>query len=89
MIVKNIPGGGSTKGANFFAQRAKPNGSNYFRHFWINAISLLIRHNKRVRYDYNKWHVVLGSPTGGVVYISPKFKVKKAKRFTKIERERV
>ncbi|MCC4783001.1 Bug family tripartite tricarboxylate transporter substrate binding protein [Vibrio lentus] len=71
VVVKNIPGGGSTKGANQFARRAKDNGLNIFASSASTQYPYLLQ-DRRVRYDYNDWSVILASPTGGVVYVSPK-----------------
>ncbi|WP_299691361.1 tripartite tricarboxylate transporter substrate-binding protein [uncultured Vibrio sp.] len=71
VVVKNIPGGGSTKGANQFARRGKDNGLNIFASSASTQYPYLLQ-DRRVRYDYNDWSVILASPTGGVVYVSPK-----------------
>lgn len=68
VVVKNMPGGGSTKGANFFANRARPDGMTIFGSSGSTQFPYLLG-DKRVRYDYKDWNIVLGSPTGGVVYV--------------------
>ncbi|WP_035024234.1 Bug family tripartite tricarboxylate transporter substrate binding protein [Enterovibrio calviensis] len=70
VVVKNIPGGGSTKGANQFARKAKDNGLNIFASSASTQYPYLLQ-DRRVKYNYNDWEVVLASPTGGVVYVSP------------------
>ncbi|XPV68764.1 MAG: Bug family tripartite tricarboxylate transporter substrate binding protein [Halarcobacter sp.] len=75
VVIKNMPGGGSTKGANFFAQRATKDGLTIFGSSGSTQFPYLLD-DKRVRYDYNDWEVVLGSPTGGVVYIPSSLGVK-------------
>ncbi|PMN62076.1 Bug family tripartite tricarboxylate transporter substrate binding protein [Enterovibrio norvegicus] len=70
VVVKNIPGGGSTKGANQFARKARDNGLNIFASSASTQYPYLLK-DGRVRYDYTQWDVVLASPTGGVVYVSP------------------
>lgn len=70
VVVKNVPGGGSTTGANQFAQRAKPDGLSLLITSGSTQFPYLLG-DSRVRYDYADWRVVLGSPTGGVVYVSP------------------
>ncbi|MEZ9059032.1 Bug family tripartite tricarboxylate transporter substrate binding protein [Vibrio pelagius] len=75
VVVKNVPGGGSTKGANQFARRAKDNGLNILASSASTQYPYLLK-DRRVRYDYNDWSVILASPTGGVVYISPETGVK-------------
>lgn len=75
VVIKNMPGGGSTKGANFFAQRASKDGLTIFGTSGSTQFPYLLD-DKRVRYDYKDWEVVLGSPTGGVVYIPSSLGVK-------------
>ncbi|MGL6314952.1 Bug family tripartite tricarboxylate transporter substrate binding protein [Vibrio sp. WXL103] len=70
VVVRNIPGGGSTKGANQFARRGKSNGLNIFASSASTQFPYLLK-DRRVKYDYKDWSVILASPTGGVVYVSP------------------
>jgi len=74
VVIKNMPGGGSTKGANFFAKRASKDGLTIFASSASTQIPFLLG-DKRVRYDYKDWKAVLSSPTGGVVYVSSKLGV--------------
>ena len=69
VVVKNMPGGGSTKGANYFANNVKADGMTIFGSSGSTQFPFLLG-DKRVRYDYANWQVVLGSGTGGVVYVS-------------------
>lgn len=75
VVVKNMPGGGSTKGANFFAQRASKDGLTIIGTSGSTQFPYLLG-DRRVRYEYKDWQVVLASPTGGVVYVSPKLGIK-------------
>ncbi|MCI4666217.1 MAG: tricarboxylate transporter [Neomegalonema sp.] len=68
VVVKNIPGAGSTKGANFFASRAKPNGLTILGTSGSTQFPFLLD-DRRVKYKYADWNVVLVSPTGGVAYL--------------------
>lgn len=77
VVVKNIPGGGSTKGANEFAARAKPDGLTIFGTSGSTQFPYLLG-DPRVRYDYKDWTPVLASPTGGVVFVSASVGVKSA-----------
>lgn len=74
VVIKNMPGGGSTKGANFFSKRASKDGLTIFASSASTQIPFLIG-DKRVRYDYKDWNAVISSPTGGVVYVSSKLGV--------------
>lgn len=68
VVVKNIPGAGSTKGANFFASRAKPNGLTILGTSGSTQFPFLLG-DPRVKFDYADWNVVLASATGGVAYL--------------------
>jgi len=77
VVVKNIPGGGSTKGANEFASRARPNGLTIFGTSASTQFPYLLG-DTRVRYEYKDWKVVLATPTGGVVYVNADLGIKSA-----------
>lgn len=66
--VKNMPGAGSTKGANFFASRAKPDGMTILGTSGSTQFPYLLG-DPRVKFDYADWNVVLASATGGVAYL--------------------
>ena len=70
IAVKNVPGGGSTTGANQFQSRAKPNGLTVLGTSGSTQFPYLLG-DKRANYEYKDWKVVLATPTGGVAYINP------------------
>lgn len=70
VVVVNEPGGGSTKGTNLFAARARPDGLTILGTSGSTQFPYLLG-DPRVRYDYQDWEVVMAAPTGGVVYASP------------------
>lgn len=88
VIVKNVPGAGSTKGANQFAQKAKPNGLQILGTSGSTQFPYLLG-DKRVKYEYKDWHLVLVSATGGVVYVRPELGVSSAKDFKKLQATRL
>lgn len=75
--VKNDPAGASIIAANRFARSAKPDGLTILGTSATTQFPFLLG-DKRVEYDYDDWSIVLGSPTGGVVYISSSLGVKSA-----------
>ena len=77
VVVKNMPGAGSTKGANFFASRAKSDGLTIFGTSGSTQFPYLLN-DSRVRYEYKDWNIVLATPTGGVAYLNPELGVKSA-----------
>jgi tripartite-type tricarboxylate transporter receptor subunit TctC len=70
VVVVNEPGGGSTRGTNLFAQRARPDGLTILGTSGSTQFPYLLG-DPRVRYEYQDWAVVMVGPTGGVAYTSP------------------
>ena len=68
ILIRNVPGGGSTTGANQFAQRAKPDGLMLLGTSASTQFPYLLD-DPRVKYDYKDWTPLLASPTGGVVFV--------------------
>ena len=66
--VVNMPGAGSTKGANWFSSLAPTNGSVIFSTSGSTQFPFLLD-DPRVKYDYDDWTVILASATGGVAYL--------------------
>ncbi len=75
IAVRNVPGGGSVTGANQYAERAKPDGLSVLGTSGSTQFPYLLG-DSRVKYDYKDWTVILVTPTGGVVYVTPEFGVK-------------
>lgn len=67
-------GSGSIRGANQFADRARPNGLSLLITTASTQLAYLLG-DPRVRYDYKDWRIIVAMPTGGVVYASPKLGV--------------
>jgi len=79
VAVKNMPGGGSITGGNFFHSRIKKSdGLTVFGSSGSTSFPYLLG-NSKVKYDFSKYHIVFASPTGGVTYINPKLGVKSIK----------
>ncbi|MEO1277115.1 MAG: tricarboxylate transporter [Pseudomonadota bacterium] len=70
VVVKFMPGAGSTKGANFFQEQEYEDGTLIFGSSGSTQFPYLLG-DPRVRYEYNDWNVVLASGTGGVAYLPP------------------
>jgi len=88
VIVINEPGGGSTKGTNLFASRAKPDGLTILGTSGSTQFPYLLG-DPRVRYEYQDWEVVMVSPTGGVVYVSPSTGVTSFKDIGKLKGQKL
>lgn len=72
VVVKFMPGAGSTKGANWFQDQEyeDSNGTLIFGSSGSTQFPYLLG-DPRVRYEYNDWNVVLASGTGGIAYLPP------------------
>ena len=70
VVVKFMPGAGSTKGANWFQDQSYKDGTLIFGSSGSTQFPYLLG-DPRVRYEYNDWNVVLASGTGGVAYLPP------------------
>lgn len=84
VIINNIPGGGSIKGANLFADRVKPDGLMILGTSGTTQMPYLLD-DPRVRYDYGKYKPIMSYPTGGVVYCSPSLGISSAKELSNIK----
>jgi tripartite-type tricarboxylate transporter receptor subunit TctC len=86
ILIRNVPGGGSTTGANQFQQRAKPDGLTLLGTSGSTQFPYLLD-DPRVKYDYKDWTALWASPTGGVVYVRPELGIKNASEIKKILNE--
>lgn len=84
VIVSNIPGGGSIKGANLFESRVQPDGIMILGTSGTTQMPYLLE-DPRVRYDYKKYKPLMAYPTGGVVYCSPALGVNSAAELANIK----
>lgn len=69
VVVKFMPGAGSTKGANWFQEQTHTDGTLLFGTSGSTQFPYLLN-DPRVRYEYNDWNAVMGSGTGGVAYLN-------------------
>jgi tripartite-type tricarboxylate transporter receptor subunit TctC len=70
VVVRFMPGAGSTRGANYFASEVEPDGLTILGTSGSTQFPYLLG-DPRVRYEYRDWEVVLASGTGGVAYLPP------------------
>ncbi|AXI44712.1 tricarboxylate transporter [Sulfitobacter sp. SK012] len=77
VVVKFMPGAGSTKGANFFQAQEYEDGTTIFGSSGSTQFPYLLG-DPRVKYEYGDWNVVLASGTGGVSYLPPELATKLA-----------
>lgn len=69
VVVKFMPGAGSTKGANWFQQQKNGDGTLLFGTSGSTQFPYLLG-DPRVRYEYKDWNPVMASGTGGVAYLN-------------------
>ena len=70
VVVKFMPGAGSTKGANWFQEQNHVDGTTMFGSSGSTQFPYLLG-DPRVRYEYKDWIPVMASGTGGVAYMTP------------------
>ena len=88
VVVKNVPGGGSITGANQFAKRAKADGMSVLGTSASTQFPYLLD-DKRVKYEYKDWLVVLAAPTGGVAYLNSELGVESLADLGKLKDQRL
>ena len=70
VIVRFMPGAGSTKGANWFQKQKHTDGTVMFGSSGSTQFPYLLG-DPRVRYEYRDWIPVMATGTGGVSYLTP------------------
>jgi hypothetical protein len=88
IVVRNIPGAGGIPGANQFATRAKPDGTEAMM-VSSSTVSNFVFQKDKVEYDLNKFEPVLLSPQGSVVYAAPSLGLKGPKDLSKLKGKEV
>lgn len=71
VVVKFMPGAGSTKGANWFQRQKHKDGTLLFGSSGSTQFPYLLG-DPRVRYEYKDWKPVMATGTGGVAYLDKK-----------------
>ena len=69
VVVKFMPGAGSTKGANWFQRQKHTDGTVMFGSSGSTQFPYLLG-DPRVKYEYSDWVPVMASGTGGVAYLN-------------------
>lgn len=76
IVVRNMPGGGSVLGANWFNVNAKPDGFTLLASSGSTVYPFILQ-VPAVRYDFRKWKLVKVNGVGGVIYVSPRTNIRK------------
>ncbi len=69
VVVKFMPGAGSTKGANWFQEQSHEDGTLLFGSSGSTQFPYLLD-DPRVKYEYKDWIQVMATGTGGVAYLN-------------------
>ena len=69
VVVRFMPGAGSTKGANWFQKQRGGDGTILFGSSGSTQFPYLLG-DPRVKYEYKDWNPVMASGTGGVAYLN-------------------
>ncbi len=84
IAVKNMPGASSTKGTNYFARRGTKDGLTIFGSSGSTQFPFLLG-DRRVKYDYADWDVILATPVGGIAYVNANLGVKSVADLNKLK----
>ncbi|MDA0652121.1 MAG: tricarboxylate transporter [Proteobacteria bacterium] len=85
VAVKNMPGASSTKGTNYFARRGTTDGLSILGTSGSTQFPFLLG-DRRVKYDYADWEVILATPVGGVVYVNKSLGVNSTADMKKLQK---
>ena len=75
VIVRNMPGGASIRGNNWFHNSAKPDGLTIMGVSTSSQTGFTLG-GKKVKYDLRKWRYILATPRGTVIYSNPSTGIK-------------
>jgi len=75
VIVRNMPGGGSIRGNNWFHNNAKPDGLTIMGVSTSSQTGFVLG-GKKVKYDLRNWRYILATPRGTVIYSNPSTGIK-------------
>ncbi|MDI6028826.1 hypothetical protein QBK99_21875 [Corticibacterium sp. UT-5YL-CI-8] len=68
IIIKNVPGGGTVTGANYFQKQAKPDGEMIFVNFSSHLLySTFQAGQSQIQFEPKSWIPIMGGPSGYVI----------------------
>ena len=82
--IRNMPGGGTILGMNWFAANAKPDGMTVLASTVASKVAYMLE-NPAVRYDFRKMKLVAINGSGAVFYASPRGGMRSAADFAKAQ----
>lgn len=85
IVIRNMPGGGSITGANFFESNAKKDGTTIMSASTSLFFTYILKpDDPSIKFDPNKWLTFFASPIGTVMFTSPSSGVTKMEDFAKL-----
>jgi len=82
--IRNMPGGGTILGMNWFAANARPDGLTVLASTVASKVAYMLE-NPVVRYDFRKMRLVAINGSGAVFYASPRTGARSAADFAKAQ----
>ena len=82
--IRNLPGGGSILGTNWFAANAKADGTTVLASTVSSKVAYMLQ-NPEARYDFRKMRLVAINGSGGVFYASPRAGIRQAIELSKAQ----
>ncbi|MDR7550603.1 MAG: hypothetical protein QN131_11810, partial [Armatimonadota bacterium] len=82
--IRNMPGGGTLLGMNWFAANAKPDGMTILASTVASKVAYMLQ-NPAVRYDFRKFRLVAINGSGAVIYASSRTGIRRAADLPKAE----
>jgi tripartite-type tricarboxylate transporter receptor subunit TctC len=77
IVIRNVPGGGSVVGANYFQAHAKADGTTFAVASTSTTLTYALRPgDSEIQFKADKWNAFIASPVGRVMYINASTGVK-------------
>jgi tripartite-type tricarboxylate transporter receptor subunit TctC len=71
IVIRNVPGGGSVVGANYFQTHSKPDGTSFAVASTSTTLTYAMRKgDPEIAFEADKWIAFVASPVGRVIYIN-------------------
>lgn len=85
IVIRNMPGGGSITGANYFESNANKDGTTIMAASTSLFFTYILKpDDPSIKFDPNKWLTFFASPIGTVMFTSPSSGVTKIEDLTKL-----
>lgn len=71
LVIRNMPGGGSVNGANWFHQNGKNDGTNFAIASTSTTLTYALNSDdSRIQFSVPEWNAFIASPMGRVIYVN-------------------